>query len=263
MSVKCALRDVTDTFMKVDLVGLLGWHDVKVRYKRSALGPFWLTLSMSIMIATIGLVFGQMFDSTLNEFFPFLAVGIILWSFITTVIAEGSLSFIHAESIIKQSQIPLFVHVLRVIWRNVLIFCHNVVIIPFVFIVMGKNVGDYFFLSLLGFLILLVNIIWMVLLASIVSTRYRDLHQIIQSLMQVLFYLTPIMWMPSYLPKENLLLFLQFNPFYHFIEIIRSPLLGMDVNIISWVVSISFAVIGWLFTLLLYGKYKRRIAYWL
>ncbi|MCW1776911.1 ABC transporter permease [Pantoea ananatis] len=123
-----AVSDIASALKKYQLAGLLGWQDVRQRYRRSALGPFWLTISMAVMIATIGIVFSQILKTPLQEFLPFLAVGLIVWGFISTVVNEGCGAFISSETIIKQLPIPLFVHVMRLVWRNLIILAHNIVI---------------------------------------------------------------------------------------------------------------------------------------
>lgn len=258
-----ALKDIVESIKRFPLVGTLGWQDVKQRYRRSALGPFWLTLSMGIMIGSIGIVFGQIFQTPMKEYLPFLASGVILWTFISTVILEGCTGFIAAEGIIKQLPIPLFVHILRIIWRNALILGHNIVILPLVFLIMGKGFSWVIFLSLPGIIVALSNLAWISLLLGILSSRYRDLPQIVSSVLQILFYITPIMWMPSHMPDRVGNSILLMNPVFHTMEIIRAPLLGQVPSIENWAVSIGLTVVGWAATLLLYGKYKRRIAYWL
>ena len=262
-SIIIALSDIAIATRRYSLVGMLGWQDVRQRYRRSALGPFWLTISMGVMIATIGLVFGQIFNSPMAEFLPFLAAGMIFWSFISSVITEGCTSFIAAEGIIKQLPIPLFVHILRMIWRNLLILAHNIVIIPLVFVAVGKPVGWAAFISIPGLILVVFNLTWIALILGVLCARYRDLPQIVGSVLQILFYLTPIMWMPSLLPQRAGLYLLDLNPFNHLLEILRSPLLGQLPTIMNWEVSLGIAFIGWGMAIALYGRYKRRIAYWL
>lgn len=261
--VNIALADIAAATRKFQLVGMLGWQDVRQRYRRSALGPFWLTISMGIMIGTIGLVFGEIFKTPLTEFLPFLAAGMILWSFIAAVVTEGCASFIAAEGIIKQLPIPLFVHVLRMIWRNILILGHNVVIFPLVLFAVGRSLSWMALVSIPGFVLVVVNLTWLSLLLSVFCARYRDLPQIVANVLQVLFYLTPIMWMPASLPNRAGMYLLNFNPVYHVISVARSPLLGEMPTLTDWMVSLGLAVFGWLVALLVYGRYKRRIAYWL
>jgi lipopolysaccharide transport system permease protein len=218
---------------------------------------------MGVMIGTIGLVFGQIFKTPLTEFLPFLAVGMILWSFISSVVLEGCDSFIAAESIIKQLPIPLFVHVLRMVWRNALILAHNIVIFPLVLLAVGRPIGLLALLAIPGFLVAVANLTWVALLLGVLCARYRDLSQIVASLLQVLFYLTPIMWMPSSLSRHVGVYLLDFNPIYHILSIVRSPLLNEWPSQADWVLSLGLCLLGWIVALALYGRYKRRVAYWL
>lgn len=258
-----AWHDVSAALAKADLAGTLGWQDVKQRYRRSKLGPFWLTISMGVLIAALGAVFGGIFNSPMRDFLPFLAIGIILWTYIATVINEGCLAFINAEGIIKQLPLPMFLHVMRVIWRNMVILGHNVVILPILFLVFLKPLGLVSLLAIPGLLLTTATLGWIALLSGILCTRYRDLAQIVASVLQIAFYVTPIIWMPSMLSGRKGFVFLGLNPFYHMIEIIRSPLLGVAPTMANWGVSISIALLGWLFTIWVYGRYKSRISYWL
>ncbi|MBN6110001.1 ABC transporter permease [Xanthomonas bonasiae] len=258
-----ALSDIASALKKYQLAGLLGWQDVRQRYRRSALGPFWLTVSMAVMIATIGVVFSLILKTPLRDFLPFLSVGLIFWGFISTVVNEGCGAFISSESIIKQLPIPLFVHVMRLIWRNLIIVAHNVVILPLVFFAVGKPITAVALMSIPGLLVIVLNLAWIVLLLGIVCARYRDLPQIIANAVQVAFYLTPIMWMPTLLPKEKAAYLLDLNPLYHLLELVRAPLLGSPASAADWYFSLGLLLAGWLLALAFHNRYKRRIAYWL
>ena len=242
---------------------LLAWQDIRARYRRSAIGPFWLTISMGVLIASIGLVFGQLFNTPMDEYLPFLAAGIILWTFITSVINEGCSGFIDAESIIKQLPIPFLVHILRIVWRNLLILVHNIIILPLVFLVMGKDVGLVALLAIPGLIFVVLCLGWIAFLCAIVCTRYRDLSQIITNVLQVAFYLTPIIWMPSLIPDRVGANLLDLNPFFHLLELIRGPLLGNVTSLLSWGIVGGATLIGWGFTLLVFRRLCRRKDYWL
>ncbi|CAI8751916.1 ABC transporter permease [Methylocaldum szegediense] len=258
-----AWSDIKAATKRYSLVGMLGWQDVRQRYRRSFLGPFWLTVSMAVMIGTIGVVFGQIFSSPMTEFLPFLAAGIIFWGFMSSIINEGCTSFISAEAIIKQLPFPLFVHILRMVWRNILLLAHNFVIFPLALLVVGKPLNWLALISIPGFLLVIINLTWVALILSVLCTRYRDLPQMVGNLLQVLFYLTPVIWMPTLLPKRAGLFFLDANPAYHLLELIRSPLLGQMPSLTNWVVSLALAFAGWSIALAIYGRFKCRIAYWL
>lgn len=258
-----AVADIVAAIAKYSLVGMLGWQDVRQRYRRSALGPFWLTISMGVMIATIGIVFGQIFQTPMQEYLPFLTAGMIIWALISAILTEGCAGFIAAEGIIKQLPIPLFVHIMRLVWRNLLIFAHNIVILPLAFFAVGKPFSWSMLLAIIGLVLLTINLLWVSLVLGVLCARYRDLPQIIASILQVIFYLTPIMWIPALLPKRAGLYMLDLNPFYHLLEIVRLPLLGQVSPLIHWEVAGALAIVGWCMAIVVYGRYKRRIAYWL
>lgn len=258
-----AIKDVSKALMRADLAGTLGWQDVKQRYRRSKLGPFWLTISMGVLIGALGMVFGAIFKMPMQEFLPFLAIGIILWTYISTVINEGCVAFITSDAVIKQLPLPLFLHVMRVIWRNLVILAHNLIIVPILFLVFWRPLDLVAVLVIPGILLSTLTLAWMALLAGVLCTRYRDLSQIIASILQIAFYVTPIIWMPSMLSGREGFVFLDINPFYHLIEVIRAPLLGAPPTVTNWLVSIAMAVLGWILTTIVYGRYRNRISYWL
>jgi len=258
-----AVRDVAKAIGRADLAGMLGWQDVKQRYRRSKLGPFWLTISMGVLIGALGFVFGRIFNSPLHEFLPFLAAGIILWTYISTVINEGCTAFISSDAVIKQLPLPMFLHIMRVIWRNLVILAHNIVIIPVLFLVFLRPLELVALLAIPGLILTTLTLAWVALLAGVLCTRYRDLSQMVASVLQITFYVTPIIWMPSMLSGRRDFIFLDINPFYHLIEVVRAPILGVAPTLTNWLVSIGISLVGWVITLAVYGKYRSRISYWL
>lgn len=258
-----AITDLLQTIKNYSLVGMMGWQDVRHRYKRSSLGAFWLTISTGIMIATMGVIFGKIFNTPMRNFLPFLAMGMILWGLISSVVLEGAQEFIKAAPIIRQLDIPLFVHIARILWRNIIIFGHNIIIFPIVILIVGQSAYWMMFLSIPGFLLLTINLAWVALLLGIFCTRFRDFLPIINSVLQILFYLTPIMWMPDRLPKRAGLYLVDANPLYHIIAVVRSPLLGQMPTTLNWMVSLISALMGWAVVVCIFARYRRRIAYWL
>ena len=256
------IDDILPRAQNLDLAYILGSQDIKQRYKRSALGPLWLTISMALMITAMGFVFGRLFNTPLYDFFPYLAAGIIIWGFISSVLSEGCMSFIESEDIIKQVPLPYFTFILRLIWRNLLILSHNIVILPFVLWAVGRNFHIEAFLAVPGLMLLLINLMWVVLILATFCARYRDMPQIIQSVLLVIFYVTPVMWMRQTLPGDAGKLLIEWNPLFHLIDIVRAPLLGDMPSLLSWWVAILMALIGWVVAIQFYRHYKYKIAYW-
>lgn len=257
------LSDVVKGFKNIRLPMFLAFADIRQRYRRSTLGPFWITISTAIMIACIGFIFGTIFKSPLKEFLPFLTAGLITWGFITTTINDSTHVFVSAEPMVKQLPMPLFTHVLRMVLKNVYIFLHNIVIFPFVCWIIDKEIGLNLLLFAPYLFLLIFNLLWVSLLLGIVCTRFRDLGQIVASLLQVAFYVTPVIWMPSLMPDRYSKWVLEINPFYQQLELIRCPLLNTIPANSAVIYSLCMCVVGWTLTLVVFNKYRDRIAYWL
>jgi ABC-type polysaccharide/polyol phosphate export permease len=238
----------------------LAFHDVRQRFRRSVLGPFWLTLSMGTMVATLGIVFSSLFQQDIAKMLPYIATGIIFWGLLTGCINEGATVFISAEAFIRNVPTRLSLHFYRMMARNVMIWCFNMAIYVVILIYFELLPGWNMLLFIPGFLLFLINVAWISLAAGVLSTRYRDIPQIIANLIQVVFFLTPIFWSPANLPSRPA--FVTLNPFYHLIEVVRAPLLGVARPWMSWVLCMGMAVAGLGFTAYLYRRAHSRIAYW-
>ena len=234
-----------------------------MRYRRSKLGPFWITLSMGLMISIMSVVFSVIFKQKISTYLPFLAVSMIIWNFFSTTILESCSCFTEAENIIKQLPVPLFVHVFRAIFRNLIVLFHNFLIIPVIFLVFLKPVGFSALLFFIGILIVALNLCWIATFVAILCTRFRDLPPLFATFLQLVFYITPILWHPNQLSSQLSVYLVKYNPIYHLVEIIRAPLLGEEIYFYSWIVSLSFLFFGCIFSSILLAKYRRKIPYWI
>lgn len=256
-------EDVTSSLKAVRLPLFLAWADIRQRYRRSALGPFWITISTGVMICCIGVIFGNLFKAPMKDFLPFLTVGLILWAFFSSVIVESTQVFVNSEAIIRQLPIPLYTHIVRMIGRNVIILFHNILIIPLVCIAVQHPVNMNLLWVIPAVIIFVLNMSWLALVLGIVCTRFRDMSQIVASILQVLFYITPIIWMPSLLPAKTENMVLAPNPLYHLMEIVRAPILGSTPSLINWTVSLLLFATGSFFAVLAFNYFRNKIVYWL
>jgi ABC-2 type transport system permease protein/lipopolysaccharide transport system permease protein len=239
----------------------MGWQDIKQRYRRSMLGPFWLTLSMAITIGALGFLYGQLFGIELAIYLPFLTLGFIIWGFISSIITDGCSSLIAAEGFIRQVRLPFMLHALRCVWRNLIMLAHNAVVFIPVVIIFQIWPGWPILLVIPGMVLLTINAVWVTLLLGAVCARFRDIPPIAASLVQVAFFLTPIIWMPELLRER--VMFAEANPFYHFVEILRAPLLGIVPQMQTYNVVIGVTVVGWAVTWLFFRRFRCRLAYWI
>ena len=262
-SLKRGWTDVRGALARWHLAMIFGWQDMAQRYKRSKIGVFWLSINTAVMITAIGLLFSMLLRTPLQQFLPYLTLGIIFYSFISTYINESCQTYMSYQGIILQVPLPLFTHLLRVFYRNMVVLGHNIVIIPLVFLAVGKETSWAVLLALPGFLIVSVNVLWIGVILSVFCTRFRDLTQIVTNAIQVTFYMTPIMWMPSILPPDRVDTVLTPNPFFHLLEIVRAPIMGDVPSATNWMVTIIMAVVGWAAALIVLGRYRHRIPFWL
>jgi ABC-type polysaccharide/polyol phosphate export permease len=255
-------KDLSSGLTKSSLWWALSYQDIKQRYRRSTIGPFWITISTGIFVAAMGPLYGALLGQDTSSYVQYLAVSFILWIFISSTINESCTVFIGAEGMIKQIELPVSIHIFRLLSKNVLILGHNAVVIAVVLIFYPPISFSDVWLLPLGLLLLFINLFWISLLLALFSTRFRDVPQIVASLMQIFFFLSPILWRPEMLGPRNHFL-ADYNPLYHFIEIVRSPLLGTPTNLLNWLVSTITALTGCALTFILFSRFRSRIAYWL
>ena len=242
------------------LWGRLGWQDIRRLYRRSVLGPFWLTISMGLLVTALGTLYGALWKVELVDYAPFLALGFVVWMLISGVITDGCNAFINAEGIIKHVGLPFSVHVYRLLWRNLLVLCHNAVVFVIVAAIFGVWPGWAGLLAVPGLALLLLNGVWVGLLLGVISARFRDVPPIVASIVRILFFVTPIIWMPELMPGRAFVL--DFNPFFHMVEVVRAPLLGKVPGLVSWLAVLGITLGGWIVAFEFFRRYRWRIAYW-
>jgi lipopolysaccharide transport system permease protein len=218
---------------------------------------------MALQVIVMALVFGMIFKTEIHYYLPFIATSLIFWGFISTTINEGCLTFISSEAMIKQLSIPHYQYVFRTVWRNLISTAHNVVILPLVLLFLVKLPGLPVISLLPGLAILVLNISWLVWLLGMMSARFRDMPPIVSSAMTIAFYVTPVMWYPKLIDNNSLAhLLLGLNPIYHWMQIVRLPIMGQWPTWENWGLALLSAGIGWAVTLVAYKKYRNMIAYW-
>jgi len=242
---------------------MLGWQDIKKAYRRSVFGQLWITAGMAVTIAAIGVVFGTLFGSPIEIFLPYLASGIITWALITGILNDGANTFISAEGMIKQLPVSKVAYLVRVVWRNVITSGHNIVIFPVVALIAGSGFSVTLLIWPIGVLLAVVSLSGLALILALVATRYRDVPPIINAALTVAFYSTPVIWMKENVAGNALVeALVNFNPFYHFLSIMRLPLIGQYPSLNNWAWVILSGLFFWSVALVMFKKYEKRIAYW-
>jgi lipopolysaccharide transport system permease protein len=256
-----AVRDITQSLWNFRLWFYLAWSDISLRYRRTAIGPFWMVLATAMTIICMGAVFGLLFRQPLERFFPYLATGIICWQFIAIVLSEGCGCIFDRSNIFLNMPYNFTEAVLRVVGRNLIVFAHNFLIVMLVDLWFGVSFLPGIPMFLLGVLLYIFSGTWMALLLAIACARYRDLLQLVQAILSLLFLVTPVFWKKDMLAGHDIIA--NINLFYHHLEIMRAPLLGQTASHYSYLVVIGVGVAGWLLTIVLFARVRGRITAWL
>lgn len=238
----------------------LGWNDILQRYRRSMLGPFWLTASMAIMVISLGILYAELFNTPIHDFLPYLCVGLLVWNLISSFLIEGGILFTGAESYIKQIRLPYSVYVFRSSWSKFAIFAHNFVIYFGVLIYFQIWPGAVALLAIPGLVLVLINGAAITLLIGMISARFRDVPQLINSLVQIVFFVTPIMWKPELLRTRSYIA--EFNPFYHLVEVVRGPLLGGVPSSQTYIAVALLTLVNVVVVGAFFARFRSRISYW-
>jgi ABC-2 type transport system permease protein len=261
-----AFGDLRQGWGQRSLWGYLGWQDIKQRYRRSVLGPLWISISMGVLATGLGILYAALFQNDYRQFLPYVATGLLIWNFISGCILEGSEVFITNEGLIKFLPAPLSLHVFRLVWRQTLFFLHNLVIWLILIIIFPQPISWTLALAVPAFALLMVNGFWIAILAGIIATRFRDIPPIVASVVQLVFYMTPIVWDYGQLAKNPHVAerarLAELNPVMHFLEILREPMLGESIVWRHWIVAGAITVVGWAMALLVLRNYRSRVAYW-
>ncbi len=240
----------------------LGSNDIAQRYRRSKLGQFWITLSMAVFVITVGSIYAVLFGTSLGVQIPHVVVFFTVWAFMAQSINEGATAFTDAERYLRQERLPKLSFVFRVIWRNLLAYVHNLVLVPLTFVLFAIPLTPVSVEALAGLAFLLVNSTLMVVIVAVLCTRFRDLRQVLTSLVQMAFFASPVMWRMDILPEQSYWI-VDLNPVAAHLRLIGEPLLGTPapphvLYMCAGTTAVLLAV-----ALPLFVRFRERVVYWL
>ncbi|MGD0103368.1 MAG: ABC transporter permease [Rhodopila sp.] len=240
----------------------LGWLDIRLRYRGSMLGPFWLTISTGVMVGSLGVLYSTLFKLNLRDYLPFLALSQVLWGFLAALVSEACTTFTDAEGVIRSVRMPFFVFSMRVLIRNAIALGHNILVIVVVFAAFSVWSGWEALAAIPGLLVWTVDALALTLLLGAFCARFRDIQPIVNSVMQIAFFVTPVIWKPEQLGADGVAK-LALNPFFDLLEIVRGPVLGSDIAATTWLGALGYSAVlcagSWAF----FVRARGRVAFWI
>jgi lipopolysaccharide transport system permease protein len=231
----------------------IGVQDLRLRFRRSSVGIGWIFVNLATMLVSVGIIYSHLLGQDLKEFLPFLTVGLVSWGYLTSSIVEGGNAFVASEGYIKQIGLPIFVYVFR--------FFVSITVTMFI------SLPTYFIVAILYSVRFEWGVLWVlpgILLLSMVSflliaifshlnARFRDASHVASVGLQVMFFVTPIIWPADILRKRSIGWIIDFNPFYHLLEVVRRPLtVSQPATMMNYIFTASMiavlSIVAWVFT---------------
>jgi len=240
---------------------LLGINDLRHRYARSKLGQLWLILSTAAMIAILTAVYSLLFNQPIQVLMPFIGVSLIMWNYLSQVLIECTSIFATQGNLYRNQKMNFSVSIYSVIYKHTIILAHSLVIIVVLVVALDVPVNWHLLQIVPAFGLTWIAMVWFGYVIAMICVRYRDIVQVITTWLTIIFFITPVMWKPDFLPGEYHLI-IELNPLAQFLEILRNPFLGEPASSYAWLTTSAIALGGGLIALAVIGRYQRRIVFW-
>jgi ABC-type polysaccharide/polyol phosphate export permease len=258
---RMAAWDFVQGLLSWRLWAFLGLQDIRQRYRRSSFGPLWLTLGLGVTILGIGILYARILKVTTGDFIPFLAVSLLVWNFISTVVNESVSLFLVGAGLMTSTRIPYTSFVLRGLVRNLIVAAHCTIPVAIAFFYYKHPVGWIAFAAIPGLLLLLLNLYWISLCIGIICLRFRDMGQIVIYGTQLALFVTPIIWMPTQISPDSPIL--KYNPINHLINLVRGPLFYGVFPVESYAVALLMLLVGGVCSAAVMVYFRRYLVFWL
>jgi ABC-type polysaccharide/polyol phosphate export permease len=258
-----AASDLLRGLQRRELWGRLGWLDVKRRYRRTMIGPFWNSITLAIYVVAVGTVGAAIWHQNIHEYLPYLVSGMIVWTLVSSIIGESCSLFISGQSLFRNIRFDYSILAYALVWRNFLVLLHNFAVYLVIVLVLKPSFLTFTaLLAVPGLALVVINGVWVAILLGMVCVRFRDVPQLVSSIMQISMLITPLFWPADTLTGIKRFVFVDLNPFFHVIDVVRAPLIGQVPDAISYAVMIAMTVAGWWVTYAMFKRFRKRIAYW-
>ena len=258
-----AAEDLLRGLSRRELWGRLGWLDVKRRYRRTTIGPFWTSITLAIYVLSVGFVGAALWHQDVYEYLPFLVSGMVVWMLVSSIAMESCSMFIAGQALFRNIRFDYSILAYALVWRNFLVLLHNFVVYFLIVLVLKPSLfGPTILLVLPGLALVIVNGVWVSLLLGLVCLRFRDVPPLVSSAIQISMLVTPLFWPAGTLTGLKRIVFVDINPLYHVLDVVRGPLMDRVPDAISYGVMIGMTIGGWWLTYAMFKRFRRRIAYW-
>jgi lipopolysaccharide transport system permease protein len=254
--------DFIDAAKKWRVWSTLAKFDILKRYKRSFLGPWWITLTMAFLILALAILYSQLFKLDFKNYLLYLSINLAIWTFMRDSILESCQALIEAKPFLLNEKWNVLIFSFRIVYKNFIIFLHNIIIFIFLAIAYLNQFSLVNIITSIAVLIFLFLFLLPVcILCSIINARFRDFYMVMSNIMQLLFFLSPILFTKQLLESYDWLIYI--NPIALFLLLINEPILINQFSI-KYLIYLSFYFsFSICFVTFIFSRYKNKITYWL
>jgi len=255
------LADVAAPVRRWKIWFLMANQDISLRYRRSVLGPIWISLAMASLVLGLSILYSEVFRVDFHDYIVYIGCGFLAWFLIAGMISEGAMAVIEAEGQLRSLPLPIPLLVTRVVYRNLIMFVHNLVVVGILLVIMNFRPGWEALLAIPALVLYAITGLLLGVILAPIAARFRDVPQVLTNILQIMFFLTPLFWLPSQTSDRRF--FVDANPFYHLVELIRGPLLGETPALLSWGFTLLSILVLGLLAFWTLAVSRRRVFLWL
>ncbi len=239
----------------------LAVETVKNQYRRTVLGPWWVTVQSALYTLGLALIFGQIQGASLREFLPFVTTGYLFFLLLNGLVRAAALAFVSASSVITSTRQPLTGLILRDVTVEYLQFGHNAVILLLLYPI--GLIDPHLTLLLVPLLLVVtaINAFALTCWLGPLVARYRDVGPAVMSILQVIIFFTPVFYASRGLSGAAATL-IQLNPFGYFINVFRSMVLGDFPALTDLTVLGGLTIVNLVVGAVVFASTRSRIPYW-
>lgn len=255
------VNDIRISFSLPDQWFFLAYHDIRSRYRRTKLGPIWIVLVNLVTILCFSVVSASLFKQDVRAILPHVAAGLFVWSYIATILSDSCVLFTSHAHLLQNMRTNLISLCLRLFIRNTLAFLHAFPLLILIALLYSPNFSWKILLLLPSFILFALTSVSTSIILGFLTARFRDVGQIVQSIVTIFPFITPILWSAQMLGDRAYLATI--NPVTHFIALIRDPLLGNPPLLNTYLIAAGTSFSLLVFAIFLYNKFRYRLIFWL
>jgi lipopolysaccharide transport system permease protein len=255
------LTDLSEALRYAEAVRKYGWVDIRLRFDRTVLGPFWVVATTLLWVLTVGLVMAELFKQSLVEQLPYLTFGVFAWQYVSTVVLEGTSAFTLQKHFLDAYRLPLMFFVLRVVWRNLIVLLILTAVATLV---------------ALGFGLLRPSVLWhgpavlalyafisvpIVTILACVGSRFLDTGPMVTIVMNIMIIVTPIFWRKEVLPPDHIVT--KLNPLVGILDLYRDLFLYGGAAPATYAACLLLAGALWVAAMAVFNLSHTRVRNWI